>query len=241
MKKKRVVNVEGQRAYVKSLTPKEKKELGFRVGQHVVSRMPKRNNHPLFQTAMTLANILYPKHFPFQLGSSYPKDIQKTYSRYVPTDKLTKVALKEYYNRLKLRPNERFGGYEKEHSNRVYYSKTRLSKEIYEDSGININIHMANIGVKKNKTLVSFDILSINLELLKKKLNRLRNPTKKKQVLELIKVLEPNSNKNGDILIRKINLEQWIKFSFFFYTLYRAWSTNRINYYFFISNLLNEC
>ncbi len=198
--------VEGQRAYVKVLSTAKKRELGFNPRQRIVCRTVKcGENMPAFSSALTLGNLLYPELFPKQIASGLQQGGGiVTYSIVVDVNEITKKGINSFYGIHGFGAEETYFSVLSVNIHRLNVRRRakELQKKILEDSGIRINSHEANIGEKVNKGLVCFDIMDIDLNILKNKIRRIKNPLKRKQAINLFKELKRYSDSDGFIEVR---------------------------------------
>jgi hypothetical protein len=179
---KRTINIRGDHAVVRTLSPKAKRALLPRTRGQVVIRHTRENVYnPVYSQAMTLGSLLSPRTFPRQIASAR-KNPAVTYSKQVNLNKSSQNKIDEFYRRRRIDDKTT-------HDKRTMAVIDKVRDKLFE-IGITVNSHHVNCGLRK-KTPIFFEIDFIYYPTLKKHIDALpqRTPTqalKKKQAKVLL-------------------------------------------------------
>ncbi|VVB74846.1 Uncharacterised protein [uncultured archaeon] len=179
---KGTINIRGDHAVARTLSPKARKALLPKMRGPVVERRTRKNIYnPVYSQAMTLGWLLFPRTFPKQLASAR-KTPSITYSRQVNLNKRSQNTIEEFYNRRRIDS-------ETTHSKRAMNIIDKTRDKLFR-MGIVVNNHHANCGLR-GKTTVFFEIDYIYYPTLKEYIDALPKKTpsqalKKKQASALI-------------------------------------------------------
>lgn len=190
------INILGDHAEVRSLRKNEQKRLGFSPKPEIVVRRAHRQVNLKYSAAMTIAHLLYPRHFPEHLGSGLSPET--TYSKRIYLTKKSQKGIDSLDSR-KLSFGDRLLQAYRKHLKDIGNEAKKMSENILKESGINADAYSSNVGRRASGHLVFFEVENINLQVLEKKINSLPggSPTqelKKKQAMELFNFLKKHSD-----------------------------------------------
>ena len=181
MTKPRRVNITGEHAAVRSLSQKEKHKLGFKGFPHLVKRTVREKSNPAYSTAMSMAHLLFPSHFPRLVASGTDK--RSVFLEAVPLNRTSRKGINGFYEDMAADKNFL------KHRSKVKEEINVLARE-FSKAGILINRFETNVGRTPKGNLVFFEVGAINVRELKKYVEALPNGHKKKQAAELLGYLE---------------------------------------------------
>lgn len=166
----------GWHATFRHLTTAEKNRLGFRKEKEVLARRSVfRDARIPYSTGLAAAYFFYPKHFPKVLALSSDKKI--VYTERLILDEDSQAGIKAFY---KSDPGPEFYEYERSISQPAH----ELAEKIYKESGIEVNDHVANVGViteNGRKRFVFFEPKNIYLDKFEARISAITDKRKRKE------------------------------------------------------------
>ncbi|MBI5553848.1 MAG: hypothetical protein HY917_03855 [Candidatus Diapherotrites archaeon] len=215
--RKQPLFIEGEHAITFDIPSSEKDRFGYPLRKKLVGRTVPRQlfpgtlRLPAYSVGQCIAQLLYPFHFPKLVASVNPHHVRPEPRKLAPPG-----PQKEWWNqgftthsKKILLTDGSYAGINGYYSfdDRLYYPSypaheldvhaeaTALAKKFMQESGIQVNTSAMNVGRKPNGKLVFFEVLSIHLPTLEKRVSRMRPGLKKKQLLALVEHLKPFESK----------------------------------------------
>ncbi|MDD5148102.1 MAG: hypothetical protein PHH08_01410 [Candidatus ainarchaeum sp.] len=187
------LSIEGDHAKVELLSRRRQKKLGFRPEPRLVKRVSGKRLRFAYSLGMSLAHVLFPKNFPEIVASGRGR--KTTYSAAIELDAKSQAAINDWY------------AFHMRTANFVLHEKRLKRMGIDEKAdalnscGIIVNKKPMNVGVTQKGSLVFFEVVNVNVQLLEAKIRVLPESLKKKQAARLLSALKKIYNGQNEIFV----------------------------------------